>query len=415
LQYELSIIKTFLVYEEWSRWKDKLNVKDLPKELHPVYSVLDNFHESNQDKIDLTVADLSNLLFAHKHKDVAYYEAVIETLEKLQVSPQSTAILLQSFVENKLLKEISLAAYDVTEGKLSREKFNALLESFAAEKSTQVLQEEFEFISDDIEELLDETFRKPGLRWRLNTLNQMLGSLRGGDFGFIFARPETGKTTFLASESTFMAEQLGDESGPIIWLNNEEAGSKVKIRCYQASLGATLAAINSNPTAARNAYLKKTKGKHMILNPKGSINKGMVERICNQYKPSLLIFDQIDKIVGFEADREDLKLGAMYQWARELAKQHNCAVVGVCQADGSGEGQKWLTMGNVANAKTAKQAEADWIVGIGKVADMGYENVRYLNASKNKLAGDQDTDPTLRHGKREVLIRADVARYEDIT
>jgi hypothetical protein len=105
----------------------------------------------------------------------------------------------------------------------------------------------------------------------------------------------------------------------------------------------------------------------------------------------------------------------MYQWAREIAKDLDCAVIGVCQADGSGEGQKWLTMGNVANAKTAKQAEADWIVGIGKVADVGYENLRYLNASKNKLAGDEDTDPTLRHGKREVLIRAEIARYEDIT
>ena len=414
IKYELSIIKAFLSYEEWNKWKDKLNVKDLPKELHAVYSVLDSFHQGNTDKINLTVADLSNILFAHKHKDVAYYEAVIETLDKLEVSTQSTAILLQSFVENKLLKEISLAAYDVTEGKLSKEKFNQLLESFSAEKNTQVHEEEFSFVSDDIEELLIETFRKAGLRWRLNTLNQMLGSLRGGDFGFIFARPETGKTTFLASETTFMAEQLADDAGPIIWLNNEEKGSKVKIRCYQASLGASLAAINSNPTAARNAYMKKTKGKHMILNPAGSISKAMVERICKQYKPSLLIFDQIDKIVGFEADREDLKLGAMYQWARELAKEHDCAVIGVCQADGSGEGQKWLTMGNVANAKTAKQAEADWIVGIGKVADVGYENLRYLNASKNKLAGDEDTDPTLRHGKREVLIRADVARYEDI-
>jgi len=414
LQYELSIIKNFLVYEEWLRWKDKLSVKDLPKELHPVYSVLDNFHQGNTDKLNLTVADLSNLLFAHKHKDVPYYEGVIDTLEKLQVSTQSTNVLLQSFVENKLLKEISLAAYDVTEGRVTKEAFNKLLDAFAAEKNTEVHQEEFEFVSDDIEQLLVETFRKPGLRWRLNTLNQMLGSLRGGDFGFIFARPETGKTTFLASETTFMAEQLGEDSGPVVWLNNEEKGSKVKIRCYQAALGSSLAAINSNPTAARNAYMKKTKGKHMILNPPGSISKGMVERICRQYKPSLLIFDQIDKITGFEADREDLKLGAMYQWARELAKEHDCAVIGVCQADGSGEGQKWLTMGNVANAKTAKQAEADWIVGIGKVADVGYENLRYLNASKNKLAGDEDTDPTLRHGKREVVIRADVARYEDI-
>ena len=139
----------------------------------------------------------------------------------------------------------------------------------------------------------------------------------------------------------------------------------------------------------------------------------MVEKVCKQYQPSLVIFDQIDKIHGFTNDREDLRLGQIYQWARELAKEY-CPVIAVCQADGTGEGQKWLTMANVANAKTSKQAEADWIIGIGKIADSGYENLRFLHASKNKLMGDADSVPDLRHGKKEVLINANIARYEDI-
>jgi hypothetical protein len=71
-------------------------------------------------------------------------------------------------------------------------------------------------------------------------------------------------------------------------------------------------------------------------------------------------------------------------------------------------------MSNVANAKTSKQAEADWILGIGKVNDPGYENVRYLHLSKNKLMGDEDSKPDQRHGRREVIIRPDIARYVDI-
>jgi hypothetical protein len=126
-----------------------------------------------------------------------------------------------------------------------------------------------------------------------------------------------------------------------------------------------------------------------------------------------LIFDQIDKIVGFDNDREDLKLGSIYQWGRELAKEY-CPVIAVCQADGSGEGVRWLTMSNVANAKTAKQAEADWILGIGKVNDPGYDNLRFLHLSKNKLMGDADTIPDQRHGRREVLIEPGIARYKDI-
>ena len=88
--------------------------------------------------------------------------------------------------------------------------------------------------------------------------------------------------------------------------------------------------------------------------------------------------------------------------------------IGVCQADGTGENAKWLTMANVADAKTSKQAEADWILGIGKIHDNGYEALRFLNISKNKLMGDTDTDHSNRHKKWEVLIRPEIARYQDL-
>ena len=410
--HELSIIKHLLDYSVWESYKDRLKLSDLTKDIQPVYSVLDNFHRQNENKTSLSVSDLANLLFASSAKDKDYYSGVLEQLDKLEVSEDTTLKLIQSILAHKKLKEISLAAYDVTEGKLEPEKMKQLLEDYLKQTEEQEKGETFDFISDDLEELANDTVKKPGLRWRLSALNQMLGSLRKGDFGFIFARPETGKTTFLASETTYMAEQLDDESGPIIWFNNEEQGNKVKLRCYQASLGLNMTQLFSNLAGNRDAYMAKTKGKHKIFDS-GIIHKSTVEQVCKQFKPSLVIFDQIDKITGFNNDREDLRLGQIYQWARELAKKH-CPVIAVCQADGTGEGQKWLTMANVANAKTSKQAEADWIVGIGKIADAGYENLRFLHASKNKLMGDEDTIPDMRHGRKEVLINATVARYEDI-
>ena len=89
-------------------------------------------------------------------------------------------------------------------------------------------------------------------------------------------------------------------------------------------------------------------------------------------------------------------------------------VIGITQADGSGDNVRWLTMNNVANAKTSKQAEADWILGIGAVHDIGFEYVRFLHLSKNKLAGDEDTIPELRHGRMEVMIDPAVARYGEM-
>ena len=99
--------------------------------------------------------------------------------------------------------------------------------------------------------------------------------------------------------------------------------------------------------------------------------------------------------------------------ARELAKTY-APTIGVCQADGSAEGQKWLSMANVSNAKTSKQAEADWILGLGKTHEETAEYIRYINLSKNKLMGDKDTIHSLRHGRFEVVIQPEIARYKDI-
>jgi len=412
MQYEISIIKSFLKYDEWFKWKDKLEVKDLPKELSPVYSVLHNYHTTSVNKEDLSVGDLANLLFAHKHKDVSYYEGVLANLDKLDVSASTTEVLLKSFYRNKVLKQISLAAYDIAEGK---EKHDNLTELFKQleEGPEELDEEEVDFLENDLEKILAKVVTSPGLRWRLSTMNKMLGSLRKGNFGFLFARPETGKTTFLASEVTFMAEQLADDAGPIIWLNNEQQGEEVLLRLYQASLGWSTAKLLAYPQQAQQQYLARTKNKLQLVD-KAQLSKGYIEALCKRHSPSLIVVDQLDAIQGFTADRNDLHLGQIYRWAREIAKQY-CPVIGVCQADGTGEGQRWLTMANVSDAKTAKQAHPDWILGIGKTNDMGYENVRYLHLSKNKLHGDSGvTDPALKHGKLEVVIEQDIGRYKDI-
>jgi hypothetical protein len=184
------------------------------------------------------------------------------------------------------------------------------------------------------------------------------------------------------------------------------------LRCYQAALGYPLEKLFSSISAARDHFRKITKGNVKLID-QATLTRREVDAICADVKPALIVFDQIDKISGFAADRDDLVLGAIYQWGRELAKTY-CPVVGICQADGTAEGVKWLTMAHVANAKTSKQAEADWILGIGRSNDAGYEMVRHFNVSKNKLVGDPDTLPDMRHGKWDVLIEPQLGRYRDI-
>jgi replicative DNA helicase len=351
-------------------------------------------------KKDLTITEFTAVAI-EENTELAFWT---DQIESLTVGEDVLADLVQRVVQKDWAHNHALVSIDVAEGRRPIEAISTHFDSLI-EKPT----EEIEYVTDDLEELVNETIATRGLRWRLASLNQSLGSLRKGDFGFVFARPETGKTTFLASEVTHFAKQA---ESPILWFNNEEQGNKVKIRCYQATLGLkSRELLKVNKPKAIAKYKKLTNGNLRMIDA-GALHKRFIERICKEVNPSLVIFDQIDKLKGFTNDREDLRLGAIYIWARDLAKKY-CPVIGICQADVSGEGKKWLTMDNVANAKTSKQAEADWILGIGCTHNMGLDHLRYLHLSKNKLMGDEDTAPEKRHAKIECIIDAQIARYKD--
>jgi hypothetical protein len=396
---ELIIIRNLLIVNNYNKYRQYIRVKKEDLELSNLYSILDDLITSLNRDVTLDEFKLSVLAKFPK------YTELLSQIEHAEISDDVLTPAIQQLVDRAKAYDLALIAIDVSEG---TKPPSAILD-FYDKMADGHKVEEIEYVTDNLEDLYNETVHKPGLRWRLPTLNKMLGSLRQGDFGFLFARPETGKTTFLASEATYMATQT---EKPILWFNNEEQGNKVKVRCYQACLGYDIFNLYKDRPAAFTEYMKQTKGLIKIID-RADIHRRFVENICKQMNPSLIIFDQIDKVKGFDSDREDLRLGAIYIWAREIAKRY-APVIGVCQSDVTGEGKKWLDMGNVANAKTSKQAEADWILGIGAVHDIGLEHIRYLHLSKNKLSGDEDSDPKLRHGKLEVIIKPEIARYAEL-
>lgn len=380
------------------------------KELTILINYLEKLH--NKYEKDLSIEEFCLYVLTNcQDKD----KEVLGTLLKEIRSVDTNSLVLEDILKDVLQRhsayQLAISALEVSEGRKDYTDLLVLADNLNATKSDSDSTEGM-FVTNDLEELYDDGVKKQGLRWRLQTLNRMLGSLRRGDFGFIFARPETGKTTFLVSEVTNFASQVTDEVGPIIWFNNEEQGNKVQLRLYQALLGCSLTELFSDIKGNRQRYLERG-GDKIKLYDSAAIHRKQVEQIVRELRPSLVIFDQLDKIKGFTDDREDLRLGAIYIWAREIAKQY-CPVIAVCQADASGEGKRWLTMENVANAKTAKQAEADWIMGIGKTHDVSEEYMRHLHLCKNKLTGDTDSDPNQRHGRSTVRILPDIARYEDI-
>jgi len=400
--HEISILKSFLNKDTYKKYRNYLQISDLTKDLKPILEAIDYYWKNYTEEPN--IQDIENIVVTIDKKSVELVKRLLEPLGEATIDYR-----LENLRRQRLYEELAVRAVEASEGG-SHEKVNEIWKQINQVKVTT------NFVTDDIIQILTQQVKQRGLRWRLKSLNQSLGSLRKGDFGFIFGRPETGKTTFLASEVSNMAMQIpgltNTQSGPVLWLNNEEQGQKVKLRLVQAVLRKTVAQLISNPIKAQEEYLAKI-GYCIKLYDSATISRREVENICEELNPSLIVIDKLDKITGFEEDRTDLELGAKFQWARELSKDY-APTIGSCQADGTAEGAQWLTMGHVANAKTAKQAEADFIIGIGKNTASGFEFMRYLNICKNKLIGDEDTDPAYRHAQITCMIRPEIALYEDL-
>lgn len=362
-------------------------------------------NNNNITKQELELAYNSNyLLKDSERKELS--DLLDRVLNSELPNPDAVVTLLEEHRRRCLAGDLARLALDVEDGKSDVKE---LMDKFTEFEHQEVEADVPQSIELNLASLHQSQVATPGLRWRLEFLNRSLGSLRKGDFGFVFARPETGKTTFLASEISHMVEQT---EGDIIWFNNEEQGNKVAIRCYQAVLGITAESLFGDIDRNQALFETKTGKRIKIYDFEDSSRANRIETILKESNPALIIFDQIDKIKGFKGDRNDLELKAIYQWAREIAKTY-APVIAICQASGEAEGKLWLTMDMVDSSKTAKQGEADWILGIGKEQD-NTSRYRYLNITKNKLLGDADSLPELRHGSVQVLIKPEIARYEDL-
>lgn len=405
---ELILLKILLNNNSYHKYKALLNInsiKETSKEVSYIYNALIKLKENVTDK-DIAIEELKAFfytLYPTASKDI--YDGLFDNIAAENISEDvGLTIINQINLSNQALK-LSQKAFDFTQGRSSIDEIKAL-----SDELTSVISDKVDILEEDtdLEKLLNSSLKNEGLRWRLDFLNKSLGSIREGDFGFLMKRPESGGTAFSASEVGFMLPQTNRN---VVWINNEEANDKVMLRIYQAYFGVTIHQLMGNAEHYKKRFQDEVQGRLKFFGIDRS-NKKDIEYIVGKYNPVLVIYDQLDKVQGFDADREDLRLGAIYEWARNLTKKGHSAL-GITQADGSAEGVKYLHMGHVSNAKTSKQAEADFIIGLGKSNDEGTENIRYITICKNKLLGSPDTMPTFRHGRMEVMIQPEIMQFRD--
>lgn len=319
--------------------------------------------------------------------------------------------VLKNYITKDYATQIFNKAMNVIQDKdgESLDEVQSILAAYHKEIGVAVTKDDL-FVPTGLSHTL-KTCGSAGYNWRLKELNMSAGPLRDGDFVVLAARPETGKTTFIASELSYFATQLADASRPIVWINNEEGGAKVMHRVIQAYFGTTLSDLLSNEAEYDERYKKEVGDRIRIINDAmGLRDVKRLSALFDEVNPSIIVFDQLDKVDGFSREaREDLRLGKLYEWGRDLAKKFG-PTIAVSQASEAADYVNYIPQSMLRGSKTDKAGEADLIITLGKDKEDEYK--RYLHLPKNKLWGGKDSKEEYRHGKFEVRIRPEIARYE---
>jgi replicative DNA helicase len=268
------------------------------------------------------------------------------------------------------------------------------------------------FIDTPIGDLLSQEFDDSGVKWRLDCLNRSMRPLRGGDFGIVAGRPDKGKTSFIASEVTYMAAQLPDERN-ILWLNNEGPGARIIPRLYQAALDLSMEGLKDAHTQGHLVeQYRSTVGRldRIRVCDIHGFNVGQVEQLIEENKAGIVVYDMIDNIKGFGGEaRTDLALEEMYKWARERAVKFDLIGLATSQISNDGDGLQFPTLGMLKDSKTGKQGACDFQLMIGASNDPLLAGSRFLGLPKNKLRRpDGPADP-----RAEVIFDGIRSRYRD--
>ena len=322
--------------------------------------------------------------------------------------------LIRYFVELDYAARIALECTKIKEGSADLEQV-ADLAVKGVKEIGRFVDVESMFVEPDISAVC-ERIATTGYEWRLRFLNESLGPLRDGDFVLLAARVECGKTTFLASEVSYFLPQMPIDR-PIVWVNNEERSEQVFFRIVQAVLDKTTAEVKADPAQAMKDFEEACKGRKILVTDGKTNHEKPLTSLFQDIRPGMIIFDQLDKVHGFSKDdREDLRLGRLYKWARDLAREYG-PVITASQVSADVDKKEWpsyIGLDSLRGSKVDKPGEADAIITIGKATDPlpGEEHQRSINIPKNKMTGlGPYHKEELRHGQAIVMIDPLRGRY----
>lgn len=410
---EVSLVLFMLNREQFNRYYSYIVKLNLEQETKGLLKSIAEYFRENEEVTQVSVPEFM-AYFCVKHpilKKRTAYSWFLAKLGEIKINSKVLEENLNHFMEKYFASEMMMKLTDVLDGNEFDvlDEIKDMVEEYNENKVRIGKDQDNLFVDSSLSALLEEEQKRPGLKWRLACLNEDIGELRGCSLGHVYARPDTGKTSFLVSEITNFASQLGDDEC-IIWFNNEEKGSKVQLRLYQSVLQASKAQIETFADKAEKEF-ERLGGKKIRIYDDSSIKLEDIEQLLNDYTCRLIVVDQGDK-VKFAGDSNFStveRLKVLYGKFRELAKKFDIPVITVGQASAEAENTKWLSLNHMDFSKTGKPGELDWAIGIGKLhkdTENGIDTIRYISLAKNKMNNGV-------HGHHSVYFNSTCALYLD--
>ncbi len=312
--------------------------------------------------------------------------------------------VLSKLFQQVVGEDVANLGFEMVNGTMSNlEPIRNILEQYGDDFTPDL---NIEWDNMDVETLLAKNDLEARWTFNIPTLTRKIEGVNEGHLIEVGARPNTGKTSFHAS---LVAGPNGfaQQGAKCIILCNEEGPHRVGARYLTAATGMTMHEVKANPSKARDIYLPISDN----IKVKDSTGRDMswVESMCKSYKPDIVILDMGDKFSkagGYARPDEALKANAIH--ARQIAKQHGCAIFYMSQLSADAENKVVLNQAMMEGSRTGKAAEADLMILIAKnppVEGQEEEDTqRHLNVVKNKLSGW--------HGIVHCELNYRTARYE---
>jgi len=406
---ELSLVRSLMdkeFYEEHrgARCPDKLFSKDTRKVKQAIDKAMDRYERTvTPDEIEaLFMSDNPSLTTAQKQ---AYSHLFKQIKNESPLGGDIAQEVLSKLFQQVVGEDVANIGFDFVNGtQTSLEPLRLLLEQHNDDFTPDL---NVEWDDMDIETLLAKNALEARWHFNIPALTRQISGVNEGHLIEIGARPNTGKTSFHASMIA-APDGLAHQGADCIVLCNEEGSHRVGARYLTAATGMTMREIKNNPSKARDLY-QPVKERIKIKDATGR-DMAWVESVCKSYKPDVVLLDMGDKFArtgGFARPDEALKANAIY--ARQIAKQHKCAMFYMSQLSADAEGKILLNQSMMEGSRTGKAAEADLMILIAKNPpkqdDDGEEDIeRHLNVVKNKLSGW--------HGLVHCQLNYQIGRYE---